>query len=147
MVSSKLPQLRGFWILEMLPLSFVKTETKVYKVKLGYEHKNKSKTIWQPRLLHSLTFYLRTKWWRLRPTSSQPFPPHGIITAFPGIKGSVVYPSFLPFLLWNRRSYFRLGLGLGFLLQFSALRKSTTTGAGYGLCLSTNNPEGAIMFM
>ena len=43
MVSSKLPQLRGFWILEMLQLSFVKTETKVYKVKLGYEHKNKSK--------------------------------------------------------------------------------------------------------
>ena len=133
MVSSKLPELRGFWILEMLPLSFVETETKVYKVKLGYEHKKQIKTIWQPRLLHSLTFYLRTKWWRLRPTSSQPFPPHGIITAFPGIKGSVVYPSFLPFLLWNRRSYFRLGLGLGFLLQFSALRKFTTTRAGYGL--------------
>ena len=34
---------KRFLNLEMLSLSFVKTETKVYKVKLGYEHKNKSK--------------------------------------------------------------------------------------------------------
>ena len=43
MISSKLPQLRGLSFLEKLPLSYLKTETNVYKVKLSYENKNKPK--------------------------------------------------------------------------------------------------------
>ena len=51
-----------------------------------------------------------------------------------------------PFSLASSRCVPPLSCCFGFLLRFSALRKFTTPGAGYGL-LATSNPVGNIMFV
>ena len=51
-----------------------------------------------------------------------------------------------PFSLASSRCVPPLSCCLRFLLKFSAYRKFTTTGAGYGL-LTTCNPVGSIMFV
>ena len=89
---------------------------------------------------------------RKSPTGPLQSTPHvvarGIVTGLPNCTVHQWQFSSIrsPFSLASSRCVPPLSCCFWFLLKFSALRKFTTTGAGYGL-LTTSNPVGSIMFV